>query len=75
MHEIDVGTASACFEHVRLVGAVLVREGRILLGRRSPRKQIYPGLWDVIGGHVEAEETYEDALRRELRDLQVRGEQ
>ena len=31
MHEIDVGTASACFEHVRLVGAVLVREERILL--------------------------------------------
>jgi 8-oxo-dGTP pyrophosphatase MutT (NUDIX family) len=68
MHEIDVGTASACFEHVRLVGAVLVREGRILLGRRSRRKRICPGLWDVIGGHVEAEETYEDALRRELRE-------
>jgi 8-oxo-dGTP diphosphatase len=68
MHEIDVGTASACFEHVRLVGAVLVREERILLGRRSRRKRICPGLWDVIGGHVETEETYEDALRRELRE-------
>lgn len=55
-------------ERVRLVGAVLVRDGRILLGRRSPWKQICPGLWDVIGGHVEAQETYEDALRRELRE-------
>jgi 8-oxo-dGTP diphosphatase len=55
-------------ECVRLVGAVLVRDGRILLGRRSPRKRICPGLWDMIGGHVQAQETYEDALRRELRE-------
>ena len=47
---------------------MLVRDGRILLGRRSPRKRICAGLWDVIGGHVEAQDTYEDALRRELRE-------
>ena len=52
-------------ERVRLVGAVLVRDRRILLGRRSPRKRICSGPWDVIGGHVESQETY-DALRREL---------
>jgi ADP-ribose pyrophosphatase YjhB (NUDIX family) len=55
-------------ERTRLVGAVLVRQGRILLGRRSPEKRLCPGMWDVIGGHVEAWETYEQGLRRELRE-------
>ncbi|RDZ27184.1 NUDIX domain-containing protein [Lysobacter silvisoli] len=48
------------------VGALLVREGRVLLGRRCPQREFLAGSWDVIGGHVEAGESCEQALAREL---------
>ena len=47
------------------VGALLLRGREVLLGRRSAHKS-YPGCWDVPGGHVEAGETFETALAREL---------
>ena len=53
---------------VRTVGAVLVRDGKILLGRRSAHKREFPGMWDVVGGHVEAGEDDVAALVRELKE-------
>jgi len=58
------------------VGAVLVRRadhGRdvpslVLLGRRAASREFYPDVWDVLGGHLEPEETGEQALVRELRE-------
>jgi len=60
-----------CFEKMqavekKLVGALITRDGRLLLGLRSARKSTAPETWDVIGGHVEQRETFEAALRREL---------
>jgi mutator protein MutT len=49
----------------RLVGAALVQDGKVLLGLRAAHKSL-AGRWDVPGGHVEAGENLEDALRREL---------
>src|SRR4051812_40994434 len=49
----------------RCVGALVVRQGRILLGLRAAHKT-YAECWDVPGGHLEAGETPEDALTREL---------
>jgi len=46
--------------------AILLREGRILLGKRAPHLKTYPGCWDVIGGRVEDGETMGEALCREL---------
>jgi 8-oxo-dGTP diphosphatase len=46
--------------------AILLKEGRILLGRRAAHRKAYPGYWDVIGSCVEIGETVDDALRREL---------
>jgi 8-oxo-dGTP diphosphatase len=46
--------------------ALLLREGKILLGKRAPHRRAYPNCWDVIGGRVEAGETLEAALTREL---------
>jgi 8-oxo-dGTP diphosphatase len=54
--------------HHVCVGGVLVKEGHILLGHRSPNRALYPNVWDVFGGHVEANETPEDALIRELKE-------
>lgn len=45
--------------------ALLVRDGRALLAHRHPGRRWYPDCWDLVGGHVEAGETPEQALRRE----------
>ncbi|TYT27079.1 NUDIX domain-containing protein [Luteimonas viscosa] len=50
------------------VGAMLVRDGRVLLGLRSADAAWLAGAWDIFGGHIEAGESPEDALRRELRE-------
>lgn len=58
------------------VGAVLVRNQDrrrddpplVLLGKREARRAFYPGVWDVLGGHLEPGETAEQALIRELQE-------
>lgn len=50
------------------VGALLVRDGRVLLGLRAPDAAWLADAWDIFGGHVEPGETEEEALRRELRE-------
>jgi 8-oxo-dGTP diphosphatase len=51
-----------------IVNALLIREGTVLLARRSPRRKTYPGLWSFPGGHVETGESLVEALDRELRE-------
>ena len=51
-----------------IVNALFIRQQKILLARRSPRRKASPDLWSFPGGHVEAHENFPDALRRELRE-------
>lgn len=50
---------------INVVGAVFVRNGRILAAQRGPGKAL-PGLWEFPGGKIEEGESAEAALQREL---------
>jgi 8-oxo-dGTP diphosphatase len=41
-------------------------DGKILILRRTD--DLYEGLWDLPGGHIEENETKEDALKREVHE-------
>jgi 8-oxo-dGTP pyrophosphatase MutT (NUDIX family) len=49
------------------VGA-LIRDtrGRVFVQRRSETRRVLPGIWDIVGGHVEPGETLHEALAREI---------
>jgi 8-oxo-dGTP diphosphatase len=48
--------------------AMVVRDSKILLGKRASGKLLYPDVWDLPGGHLEAGESPEQALIRELEE-------
>jgi 8-oxo-dGTP pyrophosphatase MutT (NUDIX family) len=51
------------------VGAIVFDSyGRVFVPRRSPESPNLPGLWDIVGGHVEAGETLLEALHREVHE-------
>lgn len=52
---------------IRVVAAVVEREGRYLITQRRP-SAVLPLLWEFPGGRVEPGESDRDALRRELRE-------
>ena len=48
---------------------VVSPEGRLLLQKRSMRKDTQPGKWDTsVGGHVGFGQSYEEAARREAEE-------
>jgi len=53
--------------HVRVVAAEIERAGRYLITQRRPQA-VLPLLWEFPGGRVEAGETDQDALSRELKE-------
>lgn len=50
--------------------AALIRDERhrVFAHRRTPDRRLFPGVWDIVGGHLEAGETPEEALARETEE-------
>jgi 8-oxo-dGTP diphosphatase len=72
------GEAKPCAEqNCRVVSAILVdRRGWLLLQERDEHALVSPNQWGLVGGHLEAGETWEDAVHRELLEetgLEERG--
>jgi mutator protein MutT len=54
---------------VDCVGALIRDEAqRVYVHRRTLQRRLFPGIWDIVGGHVEAGETPEEALAREVKE-------
>ena len=52
-----------------IVGAVIHDgQGRIFVQRRSQARSLFPGAWDLVGGHLEPGETILECLAREVRE-------
>ncbi|MEU4205169.1 NUDIX domain-containing protein [Streptomyces sp. NPDC039022] len=50
-----------------VVGALIVdSRDRVFLQQRSADRRLFPGCWDLVGGHVEPDESPLEALAREL---------
>ncbi len=52
---------------IRVVGALVMSGGRVLLTRRR-KEQVHGGYWEFPGGKVEPGESDREALARELRE-------
>jgi RimJ/RimL family protein N-acetyltransferase/8-oxo-dGTP pyrophosphatase MutT (NUDIX family) len=54
---------------VDCVGALIRDEHhRVYLQRRTPDRRLLPGIWDIVGGHLEPSETPEQTLAREVEE-------
>ena len=53
-------------EPLECVAFMLVKDGSVLAERRSMSKKLEPGAVAIPGGHLEAGESPEDGVRREL---------
>lgn len=50
---------------INVVHAIIKKEGRYLLGKRSLTKKCGPGYWATIGGRIEGAESLEHGVVRE----------
>jgi isopentenyldiphosphate isomerase len=59
--EIEVHVATLCIDD---------RDGvrRMLIGKRTDNRKIYPGLWECGGGQVRRNQTFREAVKAQMRD-------
>ncbi len=51
-----------------VAAVILDTAGKAFVPRRSSSAELLPGIWDLVGGHVEAGEPLLDALAREINE-------
>lgn len=51
-----------------VAAAIIAKDGKVFIARRAAHKMVYPGLFELIGGHVEKGETFEAAVVREVKE-------
>ena len=56
-HKIEVHVAGIC-----------IHDNKVLIAKRSPNRKLYPSLWECGGGQVEAGESFEEAVIRQIRE-------
>ncbi|MBD3950095.1 (deoxy)nucleoside triphosphate pyrophosphohydrolase [Tuanshanicoccus lijuaniae] len=64
-------------KNIKVVAAAIIKDGKLLAVQRSDSMTL-PGMWEFPGGKIEAEETHQDALKREIKeelelDIEVLG--
>lgn len=52
---------------IEVVGAAIIKENKVLAMQRSEQMTL-PGMWEFPGGKIEADETEEQALVREIKE-------
>lgn len=52
---------------IEVVGAAIIKEDKVLVMQRSNQMTL-PGMWEFPGGKVEANETEQEALIREIQE-------
>jgi isopentenyldiphosphate isomerase len=59
--EIEVHVATLCLDE---------RDGalRVLIGKRADNRKIYPDLWECGGGQVRRGQTFQEAVRTQMKD-------
>ncbi|MBD3190350.1 MAG: NUDIX domain-containing protein [Candidatus Heimdallarchaeota archaeon] len=50
------------------VGAIIEKDGKVLVLKRSPEKDFGANVWEVVTGRVEAEEDPKQTLLREVKE-------
>src|SRR5262249_62113025 len=51
------------------VGALIRNDrGRVFVQRRSVTRRVLPGIWDIVGGHIEAGGKTEKGLARGIKE-------
>lgn len=53
---------------INISNVILFDAGKVLLGKRSLNRRIYPNSWAMFGGHANMDELPQDAAIRELRE-------
>ncbi len=64
--ENGVDSLSESMDYIKVTAAVIEKGGYILIGRRKAGP--FADMWEFPGGKVEAAETPEECLKRELRE-------
>ena len=62
VHKIEVHVSGICLQ------TLSSGDVQVLLGKRTNSRKLYPGLWDAGGGQVYAQETFEQACLRQIKE-------